>query len=454
MRKAIHKVYDKAGIKSQRTRNIAKHVGFSFLYKGGSIIANFLLVPLTIKFLDTENYGIWLTLSSFIAWFSFFDIGLGNGLRNKFAEAKAKGDMRLAQAYVSSAYFTIGAVSLGLMIVFLGLNFIIDWTKVFNADVSLQRDLGLLMPIVFSFFCLQLVTKLVTTIYTADQNHSMQGKINFFTQAGSLLAIWLMTLSTKSSLLLFGIVFSALPVFILLALNIFAFNGIYKNYKPKMTLWRSEYLRSIFGLGFVFFIVQISGIVLYSTDNIIISNLFTPADVVPYNIAHKYFSISIIGFNIIAAPYWSSITEAYHKNEFDWILKAMKNLKKIVYVFATAILGMVLLSDIFYEFWINSKVLVSHAVTLLIALFFILSLYVTPYTIFLNGTGKIRLQALQGVIMAIVNIPLSLLLAKVFDLGVPGVILSTVICFIPSVILSQLQYQKIITGKAKSIWNS
>lgn len=417
-------------------------------------MANFLLVPLTIKFLDTENYGIWLTLSSFIAWFSFFDIGLGNGLRNKFAEAKAKGDMRLAQAYVSSAYFTIGAVSLGLMIVFLGLNFIIDWTKVFNANESLQKDLGLLMPIVFSFFCLQLVTKLITTIYTADQNHSMQGKINFFTQAGSLLAIWLMTLTAKSSLLLFGIVFSALPVFILLALNIFAFKGIYKNYKPKIILWRREYLRSIFGLGFVFFIVQISGIVLYSTDNVIISNLFTPADVVPYNIAHKYFSISIIGFNIIAAPYWSSITEAYHKNEFDWILKAMKSLKKIVYVFATAILGMVLLSDTFYEFWLNSKVSVSHPVTFLIALFFVLSLYVTPYTIFLNGTGKIRLQALQGVIMAIINIPLSLLLAKVFDLGVPGVILSTLICFMPSVILSQLQYQKIITGKAKSIWNS
>ena len=136
-------------------------------------MASFLLVPLTINYLDTENYGIWLTLSSFIAWFSFFDIGLGNGLRNKFAEAKAKGDMTLARGYVSSAYFTIGAVSLGLIVIFTFLNYFIDWTKIFNASPSLQKDLSLLMPIVFGFFCLQLVVKLITTIYTADQHHSM-----------------------------------------------------------------------------------------------------------------------------------------------------------------------------------------------------------------------------------------------------------------------------------------
>ena len=38
-------------------------------------------------------YG--LTLSSIIGWFAFFDIGFGNGLRNKFAEAIAKGDHQL-----------------------------------------------------------------------------------------------------------------------------------------------------------------------------------------------------------------------------------------------------------------------------------------------------------------------------------------------------------------------
>lgn len=129
---------NKLGIESSRTKNIAKHVSYSFLYKVGSVLANFLLVPLAINYLNSEKYGIWLTLSSVITWF-FFDLGLGNGLRNKFAEAKAKGDKHLAQAYVSSAYFTIGSISIILIGIFLFINPWIDWTTVFSTDSSLQQ---------------------------------------------------------------------------------------------------------------------------------------------------------------------------------------------------------------------------------------------------------------------------------------------------------------------------
>lgn len=120
MKEIVFKIYNRVGIKSDRTRNIVKHIGWSFLFKGGGVIVNFMLVPLIINYLDTENYGVWLTLSSFISWFSFFDIGLGNGLRNKFAEAKAQGNYENAQAFVSTAYFTIGSVSIFLIFVFWG----------------------------------------------------------------------------------------------------------------------------------------------------------------------------------------------------------------------------------------------------------------------------------------------------------------------------------------------
>ena len=131
------KLYNQLGIKSVRTKNIVKHIGWAMFYKVGSIVANFMLVPLTIDYLNVENYGIWLTLSSFIAWFSFFDVGLGNGLRNKFAEAKALGKYEDAQAFVSTAYYTISSISLFLIFTFLGINKFIDWTQVFNTSIPM-----------------------------------------------------------------------------------------------------------------------------------------------------------------------------------------------------------------------------------------------------------------------------------------------------------------------------
>ena len=81
-----------------------KNILASFLIKGSSIIVGFLMVRVTLDYLDQTKYGIWLTMSSFLTWFSFFEIGLGSGLRNKLAEALAKKDYVLGKVYVSTTY--------------------------------------------------------------------------------------------------------------------------------------------------------------------------------------------------------------------------------------------------------------------------------------------------------------------------------------------------------------
>ncbi|WP_299797901.1 MATE family efflux transporter [uncultured Maribacter sp.] len=453
MKNFIKKILLKVGIKSDRTKNITKHVLLSAIYKGGSILSGFILVPLTINYLDTENYGVWLTLSSFIAWFAFFDVGIGNGLRNKFAEAKTKGDLTLARGYVSSAYYTIGALSLGLIVLFSLFNFLIDWTKVFNTSPELQRNLGILMPIVFGFFCVQLVAKLITTIYTADQNHSMQGKINFFIQVGSLFLVWIMTKTSESSLLIFGIIYSVFPVIVLIALNFLAFNKKYKDFKPTFSFWKKEYLNDIFGLGMKFFLIQIAAIILFSTDNVIITQLFGPEEVVPYNLAFKYFNIVNMGLSLVLMPYWSSITEAYVNKDFAWIKNSMKNLIKITLFSITTLFLLVVFSKIFYSLWIGNRVIIPFSLSVYMAIYFGVKIFYLPFTFFINGTGKVKLQMYAIISTSIINIPLSVLFAKTLGFGVSGVILATIICIIPHALISPIQYSKIINKKAYGIWN-
>lgn len=453
MSKYINRIFDKIGVKSDRTKNITKHVLLTIIYKGGSVLSNFLLVPLTINYLNTENYGVWLTLSSFIGWFTFFDIGLGNGLRNKYTEATANGNMTMARGYISSAYFTIGAVSLCLMIFFSIISNFIDWSKLFNVTSVLESDLKLLMPIVFGFFCLQLVVKLITTIYTADQHHSMQSKINFYTQIGSLLLIWLMTKTIKSSLLLFGTVFSIFPVIVLLVLNFFAFSKRFQNIKPSYKFWKTEYLKDIFGLGLNFFLLQISGIILFSTDSFLIANLFGPNEVVSYQIAFKYFSITTMLFSIIFTPYWSSFTEAFVKQDIAWINKALKSLIKFSYAFVIFAIVLLIFSNWFFSIWIGEVVKIPTVLTTCMAIYFILTIIITPFTIFINGTGKIFIQTYQGLFSAIINIPISLFMVKQFNLGSEGIILGTIISLIPSIILSPLQTWKIVSGTKNNLLN-
>ena len=281
----------------------------------------------------------------------------------------------------------------------------------------------------------------------------MQGKIGFFTSLLSLLSIWLITKTSGSSLLLFGIIFSVIPVFILLIANYTAFNNKYKAYKPTYSLWKKEYLKDIFGLGFKFFIIQMSGIVLFSTDNIIISQIYSPEEVVPYSIAYKYFGISNMIISIVFAPYWSAITEAYIKKDFKWIKKSMNNLIKLSIV-AIVLLGvMILIAPFVYQFWIGDSVSIPFRLSFFMSVFFMVTISYAPFTYFVNGTGKVRIQLYALLLTAIINIPLSYFLSVNLDLGVSGVIVATIICLIPHTILTPIQYFKIINNRAYGIWN-
>ncbi|TMM58207.1 polysaccharide biosynthesis protein [Maribacter algarum] len=453
MKKIFKKIQAFLGIESDRTKNISKHVLLSAIYKGGSIVANFMLVPLTLKFLSTEDYGVWMILSSFVAWFSFFDIGLGNGLRNKYAEAKAVGDMKSARGYVSTAYFTITAICSLLFIASLVVSYFADWAKIFNTSEDLNSQLNYLMPVVFACFSILLTVKLITSIYTADQNHSIQGKITFITALSSLLAVWLLTKLALSSLLLFGIVFSVIPVLILVGLNLYAFSNKYKKYVPNIKFFKKEYFNSIFGLGINFFIIQIAVIVMFSTDSFIITQLFSPEAVVPYTLSHKYVSISSMVFVILLTPFWSSITEAYTKKEYEWIKKSMRNLTKFSLLIIVFIVFLVLISPWSYQFWFGNKVEIPMILTICMGVFFVVTLSYAPFNFFLNGVGKIKLHMYSFAIGAILNIPLSVFLVKYFNLGVEGVILATIICVAPNLVLFPIQYSKLINKRAKGIWN-
>lgn len=453
MKSLILNISEKAGLNSSRTKNIAKHIGWSSFYKAGSLIANFMLVPLTLDYLDAKNYGVWLTISSFIGWFAFFDIGLGNGLRNKFAEAKTLGKNLDAQAYVSTAYYTIGSISLIILIIFLSLNNFINWTSVFNIKgANLSGELSILLPVIFTFFCLQLVAKLITSIYQANQQHSIQDRVQFMGQALALLTIWLITKTTSSSLLIFGVIFSALPLLILIILNFVAFNTTFKDFKPKLSLWKRKYLYSITGLGFRFFIIQIAAMILFTTDNFIISKLFGPEEVVPYNIAYKYFSILTIGFGLLVAPFWSSFTEAYTNKDFNWIKGSVHKVLRIWFAVPFVVALMLFLSDYFYSFWIGDAVRIPFQLSLVMGIFVTMVTYNMIFSQFINGVGLLKLSLVTATISMTLNIPLSILFGSYFNLGSTGVILATCVCMSYSLILKPLQYKLLINNKARGIW--
>jgi len=436
-----------------RTRKANKNVLFSFLIKGSSIACQFALVPLTLHYLDKERYGIWLTVVSLVGWFSFFDIGVGNGLRNKLSEALANGDTRIAKIYVSTSYALVASIFLSLMILFWVVGPFINWAHVLNASPALRGELTRMVLVVFSFFCLQFILNLIGNILFAHQEPALTNLINPMANVLSLIVIFIMTLTVPGSLFWVAVVFSISPVVVLLVFNIIFLGKKYRAIAPSFKHIQFKHSKDLFGLGLQFFIIQIAFIVLYSSSNIVLIQLFGPEDVTIYNIAYKYFTIAIMINGIITATYWSAFTDAYVRKEFDWIRRTIKRMEKVTYLLMAFVVVSALLANLAFYVWLGGAVKVPYTIQVVMALYTLISLIAAPQHIFLNGTGKIRLQLYSAVVTIVITIPLALLFCKVLKIGPAGVILAMICTTLPVSILYKIQYDKIMSGTATGIWN-
>lgn len=441
---------DKINKGHHRSVKAKRNIFATLIFKGSSIAISLVLVPLTIHYVNRTQYGVWLTLSSIIGWFGFFDIGFGHGLRNKLTEAISKGQFKLSKIYISTTYAILSIIILGALILFFFINPFINWSIILNTPPEMAEELSLLALIVFVFFCLQFVLQLITTVLTANQQPGYASLFFFLGNIFSLVVIFILTKTTSGNLLYLGIVLGLTPVLVLAASSIWFYTKGYKQIAPSIKFVRFKFARNIVSLGVKFFVLQIAGLVLYESSNIIIAQLFGPAEVTTYNIAYKYFSIIPMVFAIIMVPFWSAFTKAWIEKDINWIKNAMKKLQLVWLFFGIGAVIMLLFCNFIYKIWVGNQIIVPISLSVAIAAYVIINAWNTIFAQFLNGVGKIRLQLYSGIWGALLNIPLAIYFGKMF--GISGVIFSSVLLAGLNMSWVYIQYNKIINNKATGIW--
>lgn len=435
----------------ERTLLAKKNIAGVFLFKGGSVLTSLLLIPLILDYINPSQFGIWLTISSFLAWFAFFDIGLGNGLKNKLAEAIAVGDLHLARIYVSTTYFIVTLISVVLLILFLLLNLFLDWSRLLNAPPNLAQELGTLVLVVFSLFSVQFVLQLINVVTAARQNVVISSLIGFFGNLLTLIVIFVLNKTTAGSLLNLALASTIIPLFILFVFSIQLYKGSYQKFAPALRFVKLNYIKDLLGLGIKFFVIQIGLLFLYNTANLIIINVISPAAVTTFNIAFKYFSVLTMICGIVMAPFWTAFTEANAKDDIPWIKRTVHHLLKFCVLLFFGGLTMLLVSNFVYSFWVGPEIQIPFSLSFVLFAFTVINTYRSVYSFYFNGTGKIMLQLYLIAVSGLVNIPFSIFLGKM--MGTTGVILATTILCALCALVETIQYRKLINKRATGIWN-
>ena len=431
-----------------------KNILGSLFVRVTSICISLVMVPLTISYVNPSRYGIWLTLSSVVGWISFFDIGFTNGLRNKFAEANARGDTELARQYVSTAYLFLSVIFGGMWGLLLVVNRFLDWGRVLNIPNAGEEQVGAVAAIVLTYFCFLFVLRTVNTLLTADQQPAVAALLDMLGQLISLGVIFVLTRTVSGSLMNLTVALCVPTLMVLLLANLLLFRSRYARFAPSLGLVRIELARDIMGLGFKFFIPQIAYILQYQTTSFLIAHYFDVTQVTSYNIAYKYFNVLQMGFAILITPLWSGVTDSYSRGDMEWIRHVVNRYLYLLSAFVLAGLVMLLFSERMYDLWIGKgKVEVSFAVSLLCYLFIVTAMFSNIFVSVLNGIGALKIQFISSLITPVLFILLSLLCILKLGMGVEGILLSTIVSNIFGFVIAPIQYYQIFMNRAVArIW--
>lgn len=437
----------------KRSVKAKKNILVSFGLKGVSILISLAYVPLLINALGKEEYGIWLILTSFMAWIAFFDVGIGNGTRNYLGKALAVKNEALAKAYISTTYAVFFLIFIPLILLIFFITPFISWQSIFNTIIIPERTLKMIAAIVLSFFALRLIVQTINILLLADQRPAMTGLISVTSNVLSFIIIFILHKMHIDSFVLYCLILCVIPVLVFIIYSLILFSIRYKSIKPSIASIDFSLTKNILNLGVKFFIIQISGIIIYSSTNLIITQFYDPTAVTSYNIVFKYFSVVTMVYGILISPLWSSVTEAYELGDMKWLKNTIKKYNYVSGILAVGIIIMLSVSSFVYRWWVGSDIFIPFSLSAVVALQTLMYVIFTPYVSFLNGVGKIKLVTYFVVIQSLIYIPLVFVFNKYLAIGVAGILLVSIVIELPLKITQYIQTNKIINQKAKGIWN-
>lgn len=437
---------------SKRSQIVKKNAIGSLTIKLLSMVIDFVKVPMLLSYLDSERYGLYVTIASIVYWTHNFDFGLGAGLRYKLTAAIADGNFKYGRSLVSTAYYSMSAIMGCLLLIFLPVIAFLDWGSMLNTSIVTNQELILCVSLVLIVFVVQFVLELITYVLQAYQKAALSSFFKPLANLVTVIVVFLLKLFSHDNLL-FACLAMTLPiVLVLLFSNIFLYSKRCKDVSPTIRQYDKECLSDIYSLGLKFFISQSAHLVVFQSASFLISHYVNPSEAAAYHTAFTYFGVIVIFNTMMLLPLSAAITDAYVKEDYNWLKNVIRRINKVSTILTFLSLVILAISPIVFKYWIGDNLVIAWPIRITMSIYFILNIWTTPYSSFISGVGKMQVAMISAICKIVIYIPVAIFMIK--NLGTPGIIISIILVnTLPNNILYIIQYNKIVNKKATGIWN-
>lgn len=398
---------------------LKRNVLMSFLIKGMSLVLGFFSYPLYIRYFNNEGVlGIWLTILSIMSMIITFDLGLGNGLRNKLVKPLLENDTKKQNELITSTYISSFLMSLSILLVATVLIFTLDINMLLGISPEIISPIVLRISvlIVISSICIEFSLKNVTVILQALQKQALANSFALIsTLCLMLFAAIIQIPGNEAKLTSISIAYFCVINIPLIVGTIIVWKKYFPNYRLKKNDFTKAATKEVMSLGLGFFVIQMMLLAINSTNELLISNFYGSSTTVLYTDYNKLIQVVISLFATITLPYWSMVTKMKETNDVNGIKKLIKRLLLFVAVFTVLLVLIGVFFQPLLDIWLGSNTIpVDFKILLFFLLYAFFWIIAVSFGAIANGLSIIKAQLVLYIAAAVVKISCSVIFGKVF----------------------------------------
>ena len=416
-------------LRSDRTRRLVHGASSAVLSKGVVVASNAISIPIAFRYLGAENFGLWTTISTTLSMLLVLDLGIANSLTNFISEAYARQDREHASVYGTTAAALMAGVAAALGLTAWAIWPFLRWSQLFHlSSPSESVQAGHAVAAALAVFLVGLPAGLAPKILGAYQELR---SVNIFIAGGSVCNLLALALLVHMHAGLVPLVAASSGAFVLA--NLACLGWIWFAHKPwllpRVRHFRYGAARTMFQSGGEFFLLQIAGLVVFNSDNLVVAHYLGPAEVASYSVAWKLAGYAAIAQTLLMPALWPAFSEAFARGDLGWVRQTFRRTMWLTMGIATGFSVLFVFAGRWLiSVWAGRAAVPSQELMLLMCGWVLISTFMGNTATVLVAKGEIRVQAWCSMAAAVLNLVLSIFWVQ--RIGAAGVILGTIVSYL------------------------
>lgn len=402
-----------------------------------SMLIGIVSVPMLLKLLGSEQYGVWVSLTALMAFINMLDLGVGNSLRNSVASIVDDGSAESArQEFLAFFQLLCGLALLVIFVLAVAIPAFSLLRENKSAVVLLYGPLLLLFPLLLGCSVLQGAGQ----VGLQSLMQSMGGWLFF---AFIVFCYWIGWSPDLADLALAWSSFTAVTLVAIfwLALQIMRVpvKLLVKN-KVRGVLPRLK-------IGISFLLLQLSAVVLYSIGNAIVYNGLGAVDAARYDVLNKIYQVGLGFYSILIGVMWSEISKFKALSDLTALRQIYRKMWLIALMFCSGTLLIAVFTPGIVAIWTNNQLWVVWQEALAAAVLASFQAFAYVGAVFMNAFEKLREQMAMAFFSVILMLPITNLLMNE-GFGIAAVPVAAAMLTILPMVVCNLKALRLINSKS------